>query len=209
MESPVRGVGMSVRVIETFGYDGRFQRLDRHLARAAATCAGLGYPFERMDVLVALDALPHAGPLRVRMTVGSAGDVEVTHAPMTATPDVWRVAVSDQRLVSDDPWLQVKTTERGLYDRVRAGMAAGVEEVIFLNERGAVCEGTITNIFFDAGEGLCTPPLACGLLPGVLRAEMLENGVCREAVLRGEDLARVKRWVGNSLRGMIVAKVIE
>ena len=68
-----------------------------------------------------------------------------------------------------------------------------------------VSTGTITTVFFDAGAGLRTPPLACGLLPGVLREEMLDTGQAREAVLRGEDLGRVRLWVGNSLRGLIPA----
>lgn len=197
------------RVIETFGWDGRrFVRLDRHLARAVRTCAALGYPFEPMDVLVRLDALPDAGPARVRMTVGAAGDVEVTQAPVVAAAGRWRVALSGERLRADAGWLRFKTTERALYDRVRAALPAGVDEMIFANERGEMCEGTIANVFFDAGAGLCTPPLDCGLLPGVLRAEMLETGRCREAILRAKDLGSVQLWVGNSLRGLIAADLV-
>ena len=58
------------------------------------------------------------------------------------------------------------------------------DEVILLNERGEVCEGTITNVFADVGDGvLVTPALACGLLPGVLRGELLDEGRASEAVL--------------------------
>jgi 4-amino-4-deoxychorismate lyase len=79
-----------------------------------------------------------------------------------------------------------------------------MDEVVFQNDRGEVCDGTITTVFFDSGAGMRTPPLTSGLLPGVLRAEMLEQGT-RAEVLRGEDLARVRLWVGNSLRGLIPA----
>ena len=65
-----------------------------------------------------------------------------------------------------------------------------MEELIFLNERDEVCDGTITTVFFDRGQGMRTPPLTCGLLPGVLRAE---------------DLGQVRLWVGNSLKGLIPA----
>jgi 4-amino-4-deoxychorismate lyase len=77
----------------------------------------------------------------------------------------------------------------------------GLDEVIFLNERGEVCEGAITNLFFDRGQGMRTPPLSCGLLPGVLRAEL----GCKEEVLLAEDLPKVRLWVGNALRGLIPA----
>ncbi len=78
--------------------------------------------------------------------------------------------------------------------------------MLLLNERGEVCEGTITNVFIDAGDGgpLLTPPLSCGLLPGVLRAEMLEAGRAVEAILTLADLKTAKElFVGNSLRGLI------
>ena len=78
------------------------------------------------------------------------------------------------------------------------------------NERGEVCEGTITNIFVDAGDGgaLLTPAQSCGLLPGVLRADMLETGKAVEAVLSVGDLQAAKAlFVGNSLRGLIRASL--
>jgi 4-amino-4-deoxychorismate lyase len=105
------------------------------------------------------------------------------------------------RLASDDPWLRVKSTRRAAYDAARAALPAGLDEVLFLNERGEVCDGTITTVFFDRGAGLRTPPLSCGLLPGVLRAEMSVP----EEVLLARDLPRVRLWVGNALRGLIPA----
>ena len=212
MESPVCAAAMTptdpgaFRVIETFGWDGsRFPRLAAHLARLAATCARFGIAFDPMQVLVRLDALPEAVPQRVRVTVNRGGSVAVTHAALVPVAGPWRVGMAAERIWSGDPWLAVKTTERRLYDRVRAGLAAGIDEMLFLNERGEVCEGTITNLFFDAGQGLCTPPLRCGLLPGILRAEVLATGQCREAVLPGAMPTNVQLWVGNALRGLIPA----
>ena len=77
----------------------------------------------------------------------------------------------------------------------------------FLNERGEVSEGTITNVFLDLGGDLLTPPATCGLLPGVLRAELLASRICREAVLAPADLARGRLFVGNALRGWIPARL--
>ena len=198
------------RVIETFGWDGRrFPRLQRHMARMAATCARFAIAFDPMTVLVRLDALPDSGPLRIRATVALDGSVAVAHAAVTTGSALWRVGVAPDRLASDDPWLTVKTTERALYDRVRANLPAGTDEMLFLNQRGEVCEGTITSVFFDAGQGLCTPPLASGLLPGILRAELIETGQCREAVLPAGALRDVRLWVGNALRGLIRAEWIK
>ena len=76
--------------------------------------------------------------------------------------------------------------------------------MLLLNERGEVCEGTITSLFLDDGSGILkTPPLASGLLAGVLREELLETGNAAERVLRPGDLASGAILVGNSLRGLI------
>ncbi len=107
-------------------------------------------------------------------------------------------------------WLGHKTTNRALYDQARAGLPVGIDELIFVNERGEVCEGTITNVFVQEGDRLLTPPLASGLLPGVLRAELLDTGRAVEAVLTLPDLEHAEAiFCGNSLRGLIRATLAE
>jgi 4-amino-4-deoxychorismate lyase len=195
-----------LRLIETLLWDGtRFPRRDRHLARLAASAAVLGFVHDPRGVARALAAVDGPDPMRVRLTLGRAGDVRMSAAPLPEAKSDWRIAVSPARLASDDPRLRHKTTDRALYDDTRAALPAGIDEVIFLNERDEVCEGTITSVFFDAGDGLCTPPLICGCLPGILRAEMLATGQAREAILSAADLPGARLWVGNSLRGLIPA----
>jgi len=55
---------------------------------------------------------------------------------------------------------------------------AGVDEAILLNAEGYVAEGTVSNIFWRAGDQLHTPELDIGILPGVTRLAVLE--VCRD-----------------------------
>ena len=142
--------------------------------------------------------------MRVRLTIDLHGHMEVSATEIGASPEAWRVAISPHRLRADDPWLSVKTTHRALYDVTRRNLPAHLDEIIFANERDEVCEGTITNLFFDFGNGLVTPPLASGVLPGVLRAEMLAQGECREAVVTLANLERANAiWAGNSVRGII------
>ncbi len=207
MESPLcSDLTPGLRVIETLRWDRGFARLPQHLARLERTCAALSFPFDPATVASAMAGVAGASPLRVRLTVGQAGDAAVTVAPLTPAPTVWRIALAQARLNSADPWLAHKTTRRAAYDDARAALPEGLDEVIFLNERGEVCEGTITTVFADTGAGMVTPPLTSGLLPGVLRAELLASGTCREEVLRAPDLAGARLWVGNALRGLIAAR---
>jgi len=195
-----------LRLIETLGWDGTtFPRIGLHMARLAGAAARLGWPCDPPEVLRALQGAAPACPARMRLTLRASGDPEVMTAPMPAVARFWRVSLATQRLDPDDPWLTVKSTRRAAYDQARATLPPGIDEVILANDRGEVCDGTITTVFFDAGRGLYTPPLTAGLLPGVLRAEMLASGQCHEAGLMASDLPHVRLWVGNSLRGLIPA----
>lgn len=208
MESPFRPGDLTpdLRLIETLGWDGRrLVRVERHLSRLARSAARLGFAHDPKAVAAALVPITGPAPLRVRLTLAQDGAVEVTHAPLAPNPALWRVALAQTRLDAGDPWLGIKTTRRQLYDRDRAALPAGIDEWLYANRQGELCEGTITNIFFDLGSGLCTPPLGCGLLPGCLRAELLDTGAAREAVLTLDDLPRARLWMGNSLRGLIPA----
>lgn len=202
MESTLRAGSDGVRLIETLLWDGTaFPRLPLHLARLTGGAAKLGFPCDPEAVRAALDAATGPSPLRVRLTLGADGGVEVTVANLPPAKPQWRVGMAQARLSSTDPWLTVKSTRRAVYDEARATLPDGLDEVIFLNERGEVCDGTITTVFFDRGDGMRTPPLSSGLLPGVLRAEL----DCPEEMLTAQDLPRVRLWVGNALRGLIQA----
>ena len=211
MESPLRPPpDPGFRLIETFRWEpGRgILRKKRHLARLARSAAPLG--IEPCGIEAALDGLAGDRPLRVRLTVDKDGRAEVSHAPFTPLPrdSVWRVAIAGEILNSDDPWLRVKTTRRALYDKARADLPEGLDELIFLNQCGELCEGTITNLFVDMGRKLLTPPVSCGLLPGILREEMLANGDAVESLLTLNSLETARRiFVGNSLRGLIPARL--
>ncbi|WP_430465094.1 aminotransferase class IV [Tabrizicola sp.] len=202
MESALRsGAGQpGLKLIETLRVGAPPSRLALHRARMARGAAALGWDFDALGFDRAVEADPVAG-LRLRLTLDRAGRFEVVQAPLPESPAEWRLALAGARLLSTDPWLGLKSTNRAAYDAARAHLPLGVEEVIFANERGEVCDGSITTLFFDRGQGMRTPPLSSGLLPGVLRAEM----GCPEEVLMAADLPHVRLWVGNALRGLMGA----
>ena len=189
-----------LKLIETMAWTGAaFPRLDLHLARLTGAAARLHWPCDRALVQQALHGAVGTDPARIRLTLDAMGRTEVQSAPMPPPKPVWTLTLAALRLTSTDPWLTVKSSRRPQYDQTRATLPPGVDEAIFLNERGEVCDGTITTVFFDRGQGMRTPPLTCGLLPGVLRADL----AAPEQVLLAADLPHVRLWVGNSLRGLI------
>ncbi len=200
-----RGGEPGLKLIETMLWDGaRFPRIMLHLDRLNRSRALLGWTRPGVGFHWTCDLpLPQGEPARVRLTVNALEQDEWQMSALPLAKPEWRIGLAEERLASTDPWLRVKSTRREAYDRARAALPKGLDEVIFLNERGEVCDGSITTVFFDRGQGMRTPPVSSGLLPGVLRAEL----DCLEEVLLAEDLPRVRLWVGNALRGLIPARL--
>ncbi|KAA0700966.1 hypothetical protein DTW90_04965 [Neorhizobium sp. P12A] len=205
----------NISLIETLRYEPEqgFVRLRLHLARLERSARRLDFPKPSEAVAKLQEAVVgSAAPLRVRLTFDSRGRIEVTTAPFAplAFDTVWTVRVARTRLDSNDKLLRVKTTRRGIYEAARAEYSAEqADEVILLNERGDVCEGTITSVFLDDGSGILrTPPIACGLIAGVLRTELICQRKARVGRISRDDLANAQLFVGNSLRGLIAAKIV-
>lgn len=201
-------------LIETLRWEPRsgFLRLDRHSARLAASAAELGFAYRGAELAESLAMVTGETPLRVRIELASDGQIDIAAQPFTplAPETVWTLGIANTRLFSGDALLRHKTTRRAAYDAARAEYPRDTaDEVAMLNERGELCEGTITSLFAERTDGmLVTPPLSCGLLAGVLRAELLDTGTAVEATLRPADLAHAQRiWCGNSLRGLIPCRL--
>lgn len=216
-EGAVRhGAGAGFELIETMRWEpaSGFLRFDRHLARLYASARALGFSYDPERIGKTLkDALAEpTKALRVRLVLEPNGNVIVSSQPYEPLPEgkVWTLRIARDRLDSSDPLLRHKTSRRAIYVKARSEYQIHqADEVLLLNERGEVCEGTITTIFVEAGDGTYhTPPLECGLLAGVLRAEMLADGRASEVVLDPGDLQDGRQvFVGNSLRGLIPARM--
>jgi branched-subunit amino acid aminotransferase/4-amino-4-deoxychorismate lyase len=196
--------------------DEGFRLLPEHLARLAASSAALGFAHETAQVRGALEAAiaqAASDRLRVRLVLARDGTIETSVTPIEPIPSdiVWKVAVAERRFSSADPLLRHKTTRRALYEDALAEEAqrCGADEVLFLNERDELCEAARCNLFVRDSEILLTPPLSCGLLPGTLRAALLAQGRARESILRLEDVSGREFFLGNSVRGLVRARLIE
>jgi para-aminobenzoate synthetase/4-amino-4-deoxychorismate lyase len=185
-----------------------------HLARLAASAAYFGFAFDARKISAAIDVATGAKAderLRVRLLLDEDGGVSVTTTPQppTASDVVMRYVISDTRLNSTDLFLYHKTTRRELYDREWKHYAdtLAADEVIYLNENGELAEGSRTTIFIERDGKLLTPRLAAGVLPGTLRAALIDEGRAVEARLTVQDLnGPDKIYLGNSVRGLVRAE---
>jgi len=193
--------------------------LDRHLERLAASAAYFDYPCD-LDVVrerLARTAVGFAEDVqRVRLTLDADGAVEVTAVAidLPAAEAVFRYAIANIPTNSADRFLYHKTTRRELYDRTLAEMkrTTGCDEVLFVNERGELTEGSFTNLFVERDGVLLTPPVSCGLLDGTFRQALFADGTrkVKEAVLRPKDLDTADTvYLGNSVRGLVRTIVVD
>jgi 4-amino-4-deoxychorismate lyase len=205
---------MSFSLIETMRFEPasgiRHARL--HLARLRNSVRKLGFlDHEKAWNAVLEKSAALSETSRLRLELFADGRFEVTDAPFTLQSEdtVWTVRIASKaRLDSTMPILRHKTSLRDIYNVARNAFAReDADEVLLLNEKGEVCEGTITNIFLEDGDTLITPPLSCGCLAGVLRTALICGRKARVGRIMPDDLETHNVYVGNSLRGLIRAKL--
>lgn len=195
-------------LIETMAFDPEegLLLLDRHLGRIADSAAALGFVFDRHSARNELQAATFRLRVasRVRMLLAPSGAVAIEVGALPAIPDEpVSVAVAPLPVAPGDFRLRHKTTDRAFYDSAR--VASGCFEVLFERPDGRLTEGSFTALFVPRGDVLVTPPLTDGLLPGVLRTELLATGRAVEGVLTVDDLAH-EFFIGNAVRGLIRAR---
>ena len=201
--------GHRVDLIETMAFDPAIgiARLEAHLERMKASAAALQFEFDRHAARNAIQAITfhQETPAMVRLHLGQSGALAIELKPMPAPQDgPVRCRLVPMQADRQDFRLHHKTSDRRVYEA--DGLADGVHP-IFVDGDGFVTEGAIWNVFVERDGKLLTPPLGRGVLPGVLRAELLESGQAVEADLRAEDLAK-GFMVGNSVRGLVAADMV-
>lgn len=90
-----------------------------------------------------------------------------------------------------------------LFEKRRA-KAAGIDEPVFLNMRGELCEGATTNLFFVKDGEIFTPPVESGLLPGIMREYVMRHYPVTERIIVPHDVQEFEEmFVTNSLLGIM------
>jgi len=215
LELPPDELSMTLPLVEIYPH------FRRHAARLAQSSYALGFHYDEeafeailWDVKAAIRQKQGRSDVtrlfRVRVDLSHAGVLSTTWSPLP--PLTMRVGLiwSEVRLVGNAPLLRHKTSARAIYDTaIEQAMAQQAFDSLFCNQQGEVCEGARSNVFVREGKRLLTPPVRCGLLPGVLRASLIDSGEAIEAILTVADIKAASREgrlrVGNALRGLIPA----
>ncbi len=211
-KNPPTGIGHGL--IETMGFDplsGTVRNLGDHLARLAASAEyfGLSAPVdaeERIGKAVA----DLTKPTRLRLVLHPDGAIDVMMSSIEGNdrpPGVQWLCVDSDPIASTDVTLFHKLRDRRRYEE-RKDRHPEADDVVLVNERDEVTETTMANLAVYLGGRWYTPPLDCGLLPGIERARLLRTGQLVEHVIPVEVLRQAEAVATlSSLRGWRLARL--
>jgi para-aminobenzoate synthetase / 4-amino-4-deoxychorismate lyase len=202
------------QLFETLLWDKNFDLLSFHMDRMESSATYFNFAFNRPAALSRLDDLSNSfvpgKRYRIRLLVDLGGNLVVESSELLEQRPMGYVKISPHHTLSTDVFLRHKTTMRKMYDREHAeARADGFDDVLFINEKNEVTEGAISNIFIQRTGKLFTPPLSCGVLPGVFRRHLLAtNPATEEKVLRLSDVETADAvFLSNSIRGLYLVNV--
>ncbi len=151
---------------------------------------------------------------RVRLLVHRDGSWQTQAFPLENAEGLptRRVALASRPVDTSSVWVHHKTTERYIYQSFLEEHR-DVDDVILWNQAGEVTETCTASLVLEREDGsMVTPPLRCGLLPGVFRAHLLEaqgDRVKEEAIaleeIREMNSGKKTLYLVNSVRGWIRA----
>ena len=198
-------------LIETMLWQGVYPLLELHLDRLMDSADYFDFVADRAEVRKALENYSQqfaaASNHRVRLLLDSKGHVQISHQELAALdPDrMGSARIAKARTDPADRMLFHKTTARELYTQAyEQAQREGFDDLLFFNLCGELTEGAISNVFIEKDGQLFTPPIECGILPGIYRRYLLETRPdIEERILNIDDLRSADAvYLANAVRGL-------
>lgn len=190
------------QIIETMHIkNGKILFENEHFKRMQKTATHFGFKFIRPNFENLQD-----GMLRILLDKDGKFQTELKEVKPSKT---FKIRISPIVQNSKNEFLYYKTTYRPWYfDSFQKIKNGEVFDEISFNERGELTEGARSNIILQISGKLFTPPICCGLLNGIYRQKLLDNGKCEEKILYKSDIERAEKiFCVNSVRGMVEVKL--
>ncbi|EMJ98095.1 aminodeoxychorismate synthase component I [Leptospira alstonii] len=202
-------------LFETILYKNRiFYFLKGHLERIKKSAEVFRFPFSEKEwnstlkqiALNCSDPIPY----RIKISLNSFGKFSFESHELSKFQKEGILRIGKIEIDSSSEFRKHKTDLRETYDREgKLARDAGYLDVLFLNEKKEITEGSICNIFVKIGNSYFTPPISLGVLPGIFRGRLLKRKGFYEKILSLDDLRRSESiFLCNSLRGILKVKEV-
>jgi len=175
--------------------DGTPYALNRHMRRALDAGARVGVSIPNEDrVRTAIDTLlaEVKHPVgRLRLLFKQDGTFIAVHNPYTEITH--NLNLCTYSVPIDIRGVPNKTFPyASRLDILKDAQLRGCDEAIVINSNHDVCEGAVSNLIFYTNGMWVTPPIVQGVLPGVMRALVVENLPVKVRNVDTNDLSHVQ-----------------
>ncbi|MFA5995863.1 MAG: aminodeoxychorismate synthase component I [Patescibacteria group bacterium] len=203
------------QLIETILWKNDYGLLNEHLQRLKNSAKYFSYQFSLPALKKQLHQyakrhLSKNQPYKIRILLDQTGHVTITGRDVacnvsTKQKPIGKVIFSKHKTDPTNIFLYHKTTNRALYNKeYKKYSKLGYTDVLFCNKNNEITEGSIHNIIIKKNNKYFTPPVACGLLPGIYRAYFMNTHNVTEKILTKQDLKEAdKVYICNSVRGLV------
>lgn len=191
--------------------DGRVVQFEEHLQRMLHSARVLGMACPREDAF--RDVVEAAATDAAVRCVWRDGRLTTTAMPIPEATLRRRsgahVVTLPLRVRRESPEHK-RTSYLDSLPALRALLSPAADEGLFVDGRGHVLEGTTTNVFAIDGTALITAPVSAGILPGIVRAWVVEHSgleVIERAPTIGE--LRAGSFVTSSLTPLAAIRTLD
>ncbi len=211
-------------LFETFlAKEGTFWRLSEHWDRLSSSAARFGMEAPDKDRFFR-DVRGHHDASRsevIRYTLLQMGGRWTSHSLATETrilkktwspvePYPVRLYLEERPLPARDEMRCHKSGSRMMYQSAHhSSRSRGFDDALFADSEGYLLESSTYSICIRLDGKWFTPPLRRGLLPGVMRAWLIQAGFIQERDIRQDELDRFEAVVAtNTVQGMRAVSAI-
>ncbi|MCL8266126.1 aminodeoxychorismate synthase component I [Leptospira weilii] len=202
-------------LFETILYkNGIFYFLKEHLERIKKSAKIFQFPFSKKEWDASLKQVASISPgpnsYRIKISLNSLGKFHFESHKLSKFQKEGILQISGIEIDSSSEFRKHKTNLREIYDQEgKCSRDSGYIDVLYLNEKKEIAEGSIGNIFVKIGDSYFTPPISSGVLPGIFRNRLLKRNGFYEKTLSLDDLQRSNSiFLCNSLRGILRVKEV-
>jgi branched-chain amino acid aminotransferase len=193
------GVFETIRTV-----DNKPWAMSRHMRRAVSSAQQSGFRIPSEDLIrSAVEKLCQTEKYQhglLRLSFGHNGDWSVVHLPYEPVTHGAKLLTYDKEIaIQGQPVKSYPYSHR--LEILEAVKILGADEAIVCNDKAKVCEGSVTNLLLRIDDKWVTPPISDGVLPGIVRALVIEYcGVSVRSVDRSEIPLVQSAFLLSSLR---------
>lgn len=205
---------IQVSLLESMRFeDGKIPRLSNHLKRLEQSTSYFQFLYDGEEIKDKIkgftSTLSEKSPSKIRLLLDEKGHIDLEAVPITSLK-TFRAKLAPEPIKKDNVFLYHKTTNRFVYDQFDSNLPNGYHTSLLWNEDGNLTEFSIGNLVIEKNGNFFTPPVIDGLLPGVMRDNLLCKNKLIEKHINKKDLLEADHvYLINSVRGWVRVELEE